>query len=48
MSKETKGIAIFVSFLVLATFSTAAFGQGKSQGETFVRRRVYFGKSGKQ
>ena len=28
MSKETKRIAIFVSFLMLTAFSTATFGQG--------------------
>ena len=30
MSKETRVIAIFVSFLMLATFSIVTFGQGKS------------------
>jgi 6-phosphogluconolactonase len=36
MSKGTKGIAIFVSFLLLATFSTAAFGRNFRSGAVYV------------
>jgi 6-phosphogluconolactonase len=41
MSKGARGIAIFASFLVLATFSTATFGQGKSQVRNFRAGAVY-------
>ena len=34
MHKQTKGIAIFVSFLMLTAFSTATFAQGPEPGES--------------